>query len=206
MLEPIFDYFQASPLALVALVLVLLLCGMGLPLPEDIVLITAGLLAGSKGHSWLSASVFMYGGVVAGDAIAFMVGRRYGIRVLSYRWTERFFPPSRRLLVEKLFARYGSWLFFGARFLPGLRAGIFCFAGAMRASFTRFILFDGLAALISVPLWVWFGHFLWSKIGDDVERLTGEISRTHSYTIYLTLPLAAMLMFAVWRLWRRLRN
>lgn len=205
MFEPLFEYFQASPLALIGLIALLLLCGLGLPLPEDIVLITAGLLAGSKGHSWQSATIFMYAGVVAGDAIAFTIGRRYGIRVLTFKWIERLFSPEKQRLVEKLFARYGSFVFFFARFLPGLRAGIFCIAGAMRASFSRFLLFDGLAALISVPLWVWAGHLLWRKFGDDIDRLAGEVSRTHSYSAWVTLPLAAMLLFAIWRLWRKLR-
>lgn len=205
MFEPLFEFLQNTPLALLGLFLLLLLCGLGLPLPEDVVLITTGLLAGHLGKSWVLASAVMYVGVIAGDSIVFQIGRRVGMRVLSFRWTQRIFPEHKRHLVEKLFARYGNFVFFVARFLPGLRAWIFCIAGAMRASYWRFLLFDGLAALISVPAWVWFGHFLWARFGDDIDRLFGEVARAHSYTLWLTLPLALLLGLGVWRLWRRVR-
>ena len=205
MLEPLFDYFQASPLALCGLITILLLCGLGLPLPEDVVLITAGVLAGSKGHTWISASVAMYFGVIGGDIIAFRIGRRYGVRVLGTPWAVRFFTAEKRRLVEKLFARFGAWVFFAARFMPGMRAGIFCMAGAMRASFSKFLFFDGVAALVSVPLWVWFGHLLWTKFGDNLSRMSGEIDSARALSLWLMLPLVAMIAFALWRLARRLR-
>lgn len=204
-LQPLLEYLQASPLALFGLVVILLLCGIGLPLPEDIVLITAGLLAGSKGHSCIAASVVMYAGVVAGDSLAFTVGRHFGMRVLAFRWTLRVFSLEKQRLIQKLFTRYGSFVFFVARFLPGLRAGIFCMAGALKASYARFLFFDGVAAVISVPLWVWFGHLLWAKFGDNIGKLTRAVSVAHSYTVLATLSLGAILSLAGWLLWRRLK-
>lgn len=206
MFEALFEYLHASPLALAGLIALLLLCGMGLPLPEDVVLITAGLLAGYTEHSWYSASVAMYLGVLGGDIIAYSLGRRYGFHLLATRWGLRIFSPRKQHLVQKLFARYGAWVFFAARFMPGLRAGIFCMAGAMRASFGRFLLFDGLAALVSVPLWVWFGHLLWVKFGADLSQVTGQISRVRSVSLWLTLPLVIGVAFAIWRLARRTRD
>lgn len=202
-LESLLEYFYASPIALLGLLVILLLCGVGLPLPEDVVLMAAGFLAGVKDHSWISASVVMYFGVVAGDSLAFMLGRRIGTPLLTFRWTLRLLPLKKQELIQRLFARYGSFVFFVARFLPGLRAGIFCVAGAMRASYLRFVLIDGAAAVISVPFWVWFGHFLWAKFGDNIGHLTNSISIAHSYSVLVTLSLLAILVLAVWLLWRR---
>lgn len=57
-------------------------------------------------------------------------------------------------------ARYSNWVLFVARFLPGLRSPIFLTAGmTRRIPFWRFLLLDGLAALISVPVWVYLGYF-----------------------------------------------
>ena len=39
-------------------------------------------------------------------------------------------------------------MFFVARFLPGLRAAIFCTAGAMRVRYLHFLFFDGVAARV----------------------------------------------------------
>ena len=206
MLESLLAYFQASPAALLGLTLILLLCGVGLPLPEDVVLISAGLLAGNSGHSWVVASVVMYIGVLAGDSLAFSVGHHFGLRILALPWAKRWLPDAKRHLIEKLFARYGSFVFFVARFLPGVRAGIFCIAGAMRASYARFIFFDGLAAVISVPLWVWFGHFLWGKFGNDLENLSRAVSRTRSYAIWATMGLVVVIAVVVYLVWRRKRK
>ena len=47
-----------------------------------------------------------------------------------------------------------------ARFLPGLRSPIFIVAGmSRRISIWQFIVMDGLAACISVPVWVYLGDY-----------------------------------------------
>src|SRR5260370_12909234 len=47
-----------------------------------------------------------------------------------------------------------------ARFLPGIRAVTFFTAGSAGMSYWRFIFWDGLAALVSAPLFVYLGsHF-----------------------------------------------
>jgi membrane protein DedA with SNARE-associated domain len=197
-MEPLFDLFQGSPLAIWGLLALLVLCGVGLPMPEDIILIAAGLIAGDTGRSWIYTSILMYFGVLAGDSLIFAVGRHFGSRLLALRWTRRWLSPVKQERIERLFARYGSAAFFLARFMPGLRAPIFCTAGAMKARYTQFVLFDGLAALISVPAFVWLGHFLWSRFGDDFGELSGAMSRTHSYTLVFAIVLMTAIVSVVW--------
>jgi membrane protein DedA with SNARE-associated domain len=49
---------------------------------------------------------------------------------------------------------------FVARFLPGLRTPIFLTAGVTRfVGMVRFMIIDGLAALISVPIWLYLGYY-----------------------------------------------
>ena len=45
MFQPLLEYFQGSPVALIGLLALLVLCGLGLPIPEDIILLTTGVLA-----------------------------------------------------------------------------------------------------------------------------------------------------------------
>jgi LPXTG-motif cell wall-anchored protein len=62
--------------------------------------------------------------------------------------------------VQEKFDRYGNRMLFFARFLPGMRTTIYVTAGTThRVSFLRFLLIDTLAALISVPIWVYLGYF-----------------------------------------------
>ena len=70
----------------------------------------------------------------------------------------RVVTPERFVAVQAKFEKYGVWVLFVARFLPGLRSPIFITAGVTRrVPFWRFLLMDGLAALISVPVWVYLG-------------------------------------------------
>ena len=50
MFETLLNFFQNSPLSLWGPFIVLLLCGLGLPIPEDIVLVTAGVLGQIDGR------------------------------------------------------------------------------------------------------------------------------------------------------------
>lgn len=204
-LEALLDYLQGSPLALWGLFTVLILCGLGLPMPEDIVLITAGLLTAESGGSWLAASLLMYAGVIGGDSIAFAVGRHFGMRLLERRWIQRMLSPQKREKIEKLFEKYGSAVFFVARFLPGLRAPIFCTAGAMKARYIRFLMFDGAAALVSVPAFVFLGHWLWRKFGDDIEQITRATSHTQSVTLVIAALAVVGGGIAIWIIRRRAR-
>lgn len=188
---------------LIGLLAVLILCGMGLPIPEDIILLATGMIAQANDRSWLLASLVMYFGVLAGDSLAFVIGRRFGLRVLAARWVRRWITPAKHDRIERLFRHYGSTVFFVARFLPGLRAAIFCTAGAMRVKYLRFLVFDGLAALLSVPFFVWLGHLLWGKFSRNFGELNLAVSRTHSLTLWFALALAFVAGFCAWRLRRR---
>ena len=131
MLEHLLEYFQGTPLSLWGPFILLLLCGLGLPMPEDIVLIAAGMLGVIDGHSWIKISVFMYAGVLLGDTMIFFAGQRYGTRLLGTPWFQRIFPPAKQARVEELFAKHGTTGLFLGRFLPGLRAPIFFSAGSL---------------------------------------------------------------------------
>ena len=206
MTQPLLEYLQSSPLGLWVLLGVLLLCGLGLPIPEDIILVTAGMVAAEDGQSWVSATALMYAGVLIGDSFIFLLGRRWGSELLKHRWILRMLSPEKQEKVAQLFHRYGSAVFFVARFLPGLRAPVFWTAGAMRASYVRFVLFDGVAALISVPVFVWLGHFLWLRFGSNFSTLSKAISRTHSYTLWFAVAVLIIATVGGTLLYRRLHH
>jgi membrane protein DedA with SNARE-associated domain len=203
MLEPLLDFLQESPLSMWGPFLLLLLCGVGLPMPEDIVLVVAGMLAQDDGRSWVFTSILMYVGVLAGDSIIFCLGRCFGVRLLAWEHTHHLFPPKKQAKVQRLFDRHGSIVLLIARFLPGLRAPIFSTAGAMQVPFVKFVIYDGAAALLSVPVFVWFGHWLWLKFDDDIAKLSAAIAQTESYTPWVA---AAIIVIAVAVYWLRPRS
>jgi membrane protein DedA with SNARE-associated domain len=142
-----------------AVFVVLLLCGFGLPIPEDITLVAGGIISGLGFANVHFMALIGMLGVLTGDGAMFMLGRKLGRRVLRFRPVARILTPARFRGVQQKFSRYGHWVLFVARFLPGLRSPIFITAGmTRRVPFWRFLLLDGLAALISVPIWVYMGY------------------------------------------------
>lgn len=203
MFETLLKYFEGSPMSLWGPFFVLLLCGLGLPVPEDIVLVAAGALGEIDGRTWQQVSAVMYAGVMLGDSTIFFAGRFFGGRMRSSRWFQRYFSEKKQAKVEALFDRYHSWVLFVGRFLPGLRAPIFFTAGSTKVTFWKFFFFDGLAALISVPFFVWLGHSLWAKFKDDIVQLERALGRTQSYTMIVA---AVLLVIVGWVVVRKIRE
>jgi len=202
-----------SLLAAHALVLFfLVLCGLGLPLPEDVVLVTGGVLA------WLAspvepltfaamvthpATLTMVGtgllGILLGDSIIFFAGRRIGGHVADSRLLRRLVTPAKVRKVEAMMRRRGSVVVMLARFLPGLRAPTYFTVGHSRFPYWRFLLYDGLAALVSAPLWVLLGYWF----GDDIRKAAETASRFSHIVLAAAVALVIVALVLRWRRNRR---
>ncbi|HET6804362.1 MAG TPA: DedA family protein [Frateuria sp.] len=185
-----------------AVLAALLLCGAGAPLPEDITLVAGGVIAGLGFANVHVMALVSLVGVLAGDAAMFLLGHRHGARIMRWPLVARLLTPERYGRVQEKFARYGNRLLFLARFLPGMRTAVYVTAGAThRVSFLRFFLLDGLAALVSVPVWVYLGYFG----ANNREWLAMWIGRgQHGLWILATLLVLAGLVLW-WRRGRRTR-
>jgi len=158
-----------GPVAYGTIFAVLFACGLGLPVPEDITLITAGVLSSAGSISLPGALIVGYFGVLIGDSILFFAGRKYGRNVFKLPLFRRVFTPDRIQLAEARIQRNAKMICFMARFLPGLRAPIFLTAGVMKVRPSIFILQDGLAAIISVPIWIFVGHWFGENIDPAIK-------------------------------------
>ncbi|EQA36202.1 SNARE-like domain protein [Leptospira inadai serovar Lyme str. 10] len=156
------DFFSGfgQGFAYIAVFATLLLCGFGLPIPEDVSLVSGGVIAGlGYANEHIMFAVGM-AGVLFGDGTVFLLGRIYGVRVLQIPFIARFITPERFEKVQEKFSQYGNWVVFMGRFMPGLRMPIYLTAGTSdRISFFRFLSLDFAAAAISVPIWVYLGHY-----------------------------------------------
>jgi membrane protein DedA with SNARE-associated domain len=144
----------------IAVFVMLLVCGFGVPVPEDVTLVTGGVIAG-LGYADVH-TMFLVGmaGVLIGDGLMFTLGRFYGDRIARAPGFRRILTPERFVRAQDKFHKYGKWVMFVARFLPGLRSPVFFMAGmSQRVHFGTWLLMDGFAALISVPVWVYLGDY-----------------------------------------------
>jgi membrane protein DedA with SNARE-associated domain len=126
-----------------AIVLVLILTGSGLPIPEEVPVVAAGILsAHGQLHPWLALACCLFG-ALAGDGVMYWIGYHFGRNVLrEHRWWGRFLKPQREAQIEQMIEQHGLKVFFLARFLVGLRSPVYLSAGILRVPFRRFLLID----------------------------------------------------------------
>ena len=180
-----------------AVLFVLIICGFGVPIPEDITLVSGGVIAGlypESVNSHLMLLVSMIG-VLAGDSSMYWLGRIYGTKILRFRPMRKIVTLQRLRMVREKFSQYGNRVLFVARFLPGLRAPIYMVSGiTRRVSYTRFVLIDFCAAIISVPIWVYLGE-LGAK---NLDWLHAQIQKGQM-VIYVLIALLALFLFWKWK-------
>jgi membrane protein DedA with SNARE-associated domain len=181
-----------------AIVGVLLLCGLGLPLPEEVpILISAILSQSGHLHPWWALGACMFG-VMIGDTVMFFLGRRWGTHVLDHRLSRKLLTVERQRVITTYFERYGAGIIFGARFLPGIRAPLFLSAGTMRVPFWKFLAMDGAAAILSVPLSFWLAY----KFTDKLEELLDLREHVHIWAMGL-LGAGLLIWLVLHRFWAK---
>ncbi len=148
------------------LLLLLVAASLGIPIPEDVPLIAAGVILAREPETatWGGTLLIALLGIMCGDVILYVLGKRWGPEVFSHRWVRRAITPKRFRRMTRLFNRYGMWMCFFARFFMGIRAAMCVTAGVTRLSFWRFLIADFAGALLSVPLFVWLGYWFANMI------------------------------------------
>lgn len=147
---------------------------LGLPLPALPALILAGALA-AGGELSLPA---LFGAAalacLAGDAVWYAAGRRYGNRVLKTLCRVSLSPDFCVNQAQANFDRWGMGLLVIAKYIPGLSTMVPPLAGAMRVSWSAFLLFDGIGTLLWVATGLGAGYLMHSQIAElltQAERL-----------------------------------
>src|SRR5262245_47750997 len=181
------------------LFVLLLLCGLGFPMAEELILLAGGVLVASGVLHPLIMLLVNFLGVVIGDI--FLFGMGHGVRSRINRsprfmaWFAQKFERGR-----PFFTRHGSATVFLARFVPGLRAPAFLIAGTMQMPLWRFVLIDSLAGLIFVPLLGAVGYLFADHL-DIIAAWFGRVERTVG-----TLLAVALLAWLCRRYWWKRNN
>ena len=169
---------------------VLLLCGVGLPLPEEVSLLGAGMLVQQGQVEFVPITIVCGVAILLGDSVPFWLGRRYGLAALKVRWVNRVVHPERFARIQKRFEEHGNWATFICRFFAGIRIPGYFVAGMMGMSYPRFLLLDTLGVLISVPISIWLGKVF----GDQIELLEDRMDDFHHLMAFLVVALVLILV------------
>lgn len=163
----------------------------GLVLPGDSLLFTAGFLA-SQGYLDIFLLILIsFVAAIAGDNVGYWFGHRFGHTVFSRRGSF-LLDPSHIQKAERFYARYGAKTIVLARFIPVIRtiAPVLAGVGNMpRTIFLRYNIVGGFIWAVGVTL---AGYFLGAAI-PGVDR-------------YLIPIIGAIIIISVapglWHLWR----
>lgn len=180
-------------------------CGMGLPLPEDIPLLIGGYFVGRGEMNLAVVGVLAWLGIIGGDCVLYALARRYGLNVTRLPLIGRHVTQKRILWAEKKFEQYGIWVVAICRMFAGVRGAMVIAAGAIRFSFIKFVIADGIAALVSGGLFVYLGYLAGKHLGSvaDMRRKIGHYE--HYVLIGGAVLLVLLIVYFVWR-HRRLKR
>ena len=181
----------------------LLLGAIGLPIPEEVVLLAAGASA-HRGVGSLGPMIAIVAlAVLATDALVFGIGHRFGPAALSRRPARWLLPAHRRARIEDLVLGHGAKIIIAARFLPGLRAPTFLLLGAQRMRPSRFFFVDAIAVAVSAPLFIGLGYVA----SSSVERLSANLARgEHVLAVVAAIAVAVAAIASLFRAHRRRRR
>jgi membrane protein DedA with SNARE-associated domain len=168
--------------------------GLGFPVPEELVQLTAGYLAEREVLELPYAIATAYVGIVLGDFLFFKVAQTHGDKLLERKHVKRLLTPARRELFERHFSRHALLTIMAARHLSGFRIPAYALAATHGVRARTFLLADGLSALVSVPLVVTLGWYFAGQIESVRHRL---------HQVELGLAAAVAIGIATWLLWRR---
>ncbi len=154
------------------LFLLLVLGGIGFPIPEDFILIICGVTIASGVVEPLPALLVVYVGMLITDFGLHYVGRKYGRKILTHKRFHKFISPRKLERIEEKFHRWGILFILVGRHLVVLRAQVFLVSGVLRMPIWKFIIADSIAAILTMGLMVGAGyaggHYL-SRVEHDVK-------------------------------------
>ena len=151
--QHLFDLY--GPIAVFGL---LVIAGVGLHLPEDLIVIPAGweIAAGKFPMFWTVLAAYL--GVTGGDTLWFLVCRKFGGRLVGTHWFRKQAHPKRILQVKALYDRHGTWVLLVSRFIPGSRTVGVAVGGLVHLSWGVFLLVELSTAILSVGFQLGLGY------------------------------------------------
>jgi membrane protein DedA with SNARE-associated domain len=184
------------------LFLVLFACGLGLPLPEDIPLITAGFLIYEGKLSFALAAFCAWCGIIGGDCMLYMLGRKFGDDVSKIPFVGRHVDKRRMARVEQWFERWGVWVVAIGRLFAGVRGAMVLVAGATRFRFVKFLIADGLAAIVSGGLFMFLGY----KFAANRHKLWHLVKEIKGGMMVFLAIIVLIIAFLAWKRFRKSRD
>jgi membrane protein DedA with SNARE-associated domain len=184
-------------LGYVGIALVLVLGGLGLPIPEEAPIILAAVLTRNGQMSAPAALATCLGGVLLGDFVVYFLGFFYGEKVLSLPLTRRLLTRQREAQIKGYFHRHGFKILVSGRFVPGFRTAAYLTAGILKLPALKLLLTDLVAASLSTTLMFGLGLLFAHQIQKGIREVQQWI------TVIVAVGVGGWLLYRYYRAQRR---
>jgi len=187
-------YINFYPLAAL---ICLLLAGCNIPISEDLIIITGAILS-EENHFLLVPNLFaIFIGVIVSDFIMYWIGTRVRKGTAKSSYFSALVPETALEKMHQKLDKYGIFTFIVCRFIPfGVRNTLFFTSGFFNLRLRVFVLYDIIAALISVNTLFFLAYFL----GDDVKRPL----KIAGIVLFVLLVSGVIMLFVrIFVLWKR---
>jgi membrane protein DedA with SNARE-associated domain len=179
------------------IVLLLVLGGLGVPIPEEAPIVLSAILSNHGRMIWWLALASCLAGVLIGDFVVYGLGYFYGEKVLGFRLTRSFLTRAREEQIKGYYHRHGIKILIVGRFAVGFRTAAYLTAGILRLPPLRLLAADLAAASLSTALMFAAGYFFADWIEAGVAGLRKYV------VLVVGIALAAFVVYQYVRARRR---
>jgi membrane protein DedA with SNARE-associated domain len=160
------------------------ICALGVPIPEEVIIISAGLVGhmalnpidypppypGAHAVDPYTLAFVAFGSVIITDYMIFSMGKFFGGKIMRSKRFEKFFTVDKVDKITLWAKKYGFMAPGVFRFIPGVRFPGHLMCGALGVPGWAFLLVDGGAAVISVPTQVLLVSFYGKDILNNLKE------------------------------------
>ena len=180
-----FSQYAYQPMYVYGFIVVFMLASSyGLPVPEELVLVSAGLVAymaqvpdkfpppypGAQGVDVFTLCIVCFLAVLFSDLQVYLIGKYFGGRIIKTKFFQKQVAGEGFNKINLFFQKYGGFACGIFRFTPGLRFPGHLSCGLLGIPLWKFLAIDILAAGLSVPTQVYFvatyGEIILDKMAE----------------------------------------
>jgi membrane protein DedA with SNARE-associated domain len=169
----------------------IVLTGMGLPVPEEVLVIGAGVASHNGSLEPWVALITCIVAAILGDCAMYGIGYHFGHGLLrENRWFSRALNPRTERKMEQKIRQHGLKVLLITRFLVGVRSPVYVAAGVLRVPFQYFIVCDLISASLVVSLFFGLSY----RFAEHILNIWEQIKRAE---IALTVTIVAAILGVV---------
>ena len=153
------------------IIIFLVLTGCGLPIPEEVPIIAAGIASSHDQLVPIWAFLACVVGALLGDSVMYAIGYHFGHNLMKkHPRFGKFLGAQREEYFEKAIQKHSFKVMLLARFMIGVRGPVYLAAGVVRMSYIRFIICDLLCATLVVGTFFGLSYYYGREIYEFIRN------------------------------------